>query len=345
MAIQALSIHGAGDLRLNLVEDTEPQAGEVLVRIEAGGICGSDLHYYLDGGFGAVRLREPMILGHEVSGTVASVGAEVAEIEVGDRVAINPSRPCGHCEYCEREWFNHCRNMRFYGSAMPFPHVQGAFREELVVDPRQCAVYSGDMDASTAAFAEPLSVLLHAANRFGELEGRDLLITGCGPIGALGILVARQRGARRIVVTDIAEGPLKLARELGADLGLNVARDPEALNHYVKAEGLFQGMWEASGNGKALSGAIESLEPRSRIIQIGLGGDVTLPLNRIAAKELELHGTFRFFSEFFEAVQLLEAGAIKVRPLLTKVFPLEKAEEAFQLAADRDQAMKVQLKF
>lgn len=286
-----------------------------------------------------------MILGHEVAGTVAAVGAEVVGIEAGDRVAINPSRPCGNCEYCKREWFNHCQNMRFYGSAMPFPHVQGAFREALVVDQRQCAVYSGNMHASMAAFAEPLSVLLYAANRFGDLEGRDLLITGCGPIGALGILVARQRGARRIVVSDIAEGPLKMARELGADAGLNVAQDPESLNDFVKKEGRFQGMWEASGNGKALSGALESLEPRSRIIQIGLGGDVTLPLNRIAAKELELHGTFRFYHEFYEAVKLLECGAIDVEPLLTEVFPLENAKEAFQLAADRNRAMKVQLRF
>ena len=137
------------------------------MRIEAGGICGSDLHYYFDGGFGTVRLKEPMILGHEIAGTVARVGAEVAGIKAGQRVAVNPSRPCGACRYCAEGKQQHCLNMLFYGSAMRFPHVQGGFREVLVCDEAQAVPVAATMSAAQAAFAEPFAVCLHAVNRAG----------------------------------------------------------------------------------------------------------------------------------------------------------------------------------
>ncbi len=345
MTTRALFIHSEKDLRVQEVAVPSLGEGEVKVRIKFGGICGSDLHYYLHGGFGTVRLREPMVLGHEVAGVIEAVGAAVKDLKVGDKIAVNPSRPCHTCEYCQKEMCNHCMNMRFYGSAMPFPHIQGAFRDILVAEATQCVVFPQTTDESIAAFAEPLSVVLHAAKQFGDLKSKDVLVTGCGPIGSLAVLVARAKGAKRIVVTDVADEPLAMAQTLGADLVINVRREMEGLLNYVKKERCFDCLFEASGNERALCDAIECLQPKARMIQIGLGGEMTLPINRIVAKELELCGTFRFHEEFSEAVQLLASGRVKVEPLLTEVLPMEKAIEAFELACDRSRAMKVQLSF
>ena len=137
--MKAIVIHAAHDLRLEDHEVDTLQPGQVEVQIARGGICGSDLHYYNHGGFGAVRLRQPMVLGHEVSGHISRLGEGVSRLQVGQLVAISPSRPCGTCKYCRAAKYNQCLNMRFYGSAMPFPHIQGAFRQSLVVDASQCA--------------------------------------------------------------------------------------------------------------------------------------------------------------------------------------------------------------
>src|SRR3954463_15352126 len=183
--MRAAVLHAARDLRIEGVPDAALGPGEVEVRIEAGGICGSDLHYYHDGGFGTVRLKEPMILGHEIAGTVARAGSEGASTTPGQRVAVNPSRPCGACRYCQEGKQNHCLDMRFYGSAMRFPHVQGGFREVLVGDDTQAVPVPATMSAAKAAFAEPFAVCLHAVNRAGPLLGKRVLVTGAGPIGAL----------------------------------------------------------------------------------------------------------------------------------------------------------------
>jgi len=194
--MKALVLHSARDLRL---EDRKPDAlgaGQVRVRIATGGICGSDLHYYNHGGFGTVRLREPMVLGHEVSGHVIELGAGVTGLSVGELVAVSPSRPCGNCRYCLEGLANHCMNMRFYGSAMPMPHIQGAFCEEIVAEAWQCARADG-LSAGEAAMAEPLAVCLHATRNAGPMLGKSVLVTGCGPIGVLSILCARRAKGRK----------------------------------------------------------------------------------------------------------------------------------------------------
>src|SRR4051812_34163470 len=245
--MRAAVLHAQRDLRIEDVAAPQPGPGEVAVRIEAGGICGSDLHYYFDGGFGTVRLKEPMILGHEVAGTITRLGDDVAGIRVGQRVAVNPSLPCGHCGYCQEGKQQHCLNMLFYGSAMRFPHVQGGFREMLVCDAAQVVPVPPAMSAAQAAFAEPLAVCLHAVNRAGPLLGKRVLVTGAGPIGALTVIAARRAGAREIVATDVADAPLAAAREVGADVTVNVAKG-DALGHYGADKGTFDVMFEASGN-------------------------------------------------------------------------------------------------
>ncbi|MEO0990407.1 MAG: L-idonate 5-dehydrogenase [Pseudomonadota bacterium] len=342
--MKAIVAHAAKDLRIEERDQPTPGPGEVLIRMERGGICGSDLHYYNHGGFGTVRLKEPMILGHEVSGRVEALGPDVSGLAAGDLVAVSPSRPCYTCAYCLEGRHNHCLNMRFYGSAMPFPHIQGAFREYLVADARQCAVAT-DLTAGEAAMAEPLSVVLHAAKRAGDLMGRRVLVTGCGPIGQLAVLVARAAGAREIVATDMTPFTLDMARKVGADRVHNVAEDRDALDAYSADKGHFDVLFECSGVAAALASTIPALRPGAIIMQLGLGGDMTLPVQAMTAKEIELRGSFRFHAEFFTAVELMQAGRLDVTPLITQTLPLDEAVQAFELASDRSRAIKAQIAF
>ncbi|MGB8814212.1 MAG: L-idonate 5-dehydrogenase, partial [Paracoccaceae bacterium] len=296
------------------------------------------------GGFGAIRLREPMILGHEVSAYVEQLGQGVTSLSLGQLVAVSPSRPCNACKYCAEGLQNQCLNMRFYGSAMPFPHIQGAFRESLVADASQCIPAAG-LTPGEAAMAEPLSVTLHATLRAGHMLGKRVLVTGCGPIGQLAILAARRAGAAEIVATDLSDFTLTMARTIGADRTINMATDPEALAAYSAGKGHFDVLYECSGAAPALTAGIHALRPRGVILQLGLGGDMTLPMMAITAKELELRGSFRFHGEFATGVALMQSGLIDVKPLITHTVALADAESAFKLASDRTCAMKAQIVF
>ena len=342
--MKSLVIHAAKDLRIEEHAAEPLGAGQVEIKLAAGGICGSDLHYYQHGGFGTVRLREPMILGHEVSGHVTALGSGVSGLSVGQLVAVSPSRPCYNCVYCQDGRHNHCLNMRFYGSAMPFPHIQGAFRQVLIADAAQCAPADG-LTAGEAAMAEPLAVCLHAINQAGPMMGKRVLVTGCGPIGLLTILAARRAGAAEIVATDITDFTLEMAAQNGADITINGRTNADALGAYQAGKGTFDVLFECTGVAAALASGIAALRPRGVIVQLGLGGDMQLPVQAITAKELELRGSFRFHREFFTGVQLMRKGLIDVKPLITQTMALDDAVAAFELAADRTQAMKAQIAF
>ena len=342
--MRAIVIHAAKDLRVEERPEEAPGEGQLRLRLATGGVCGSDLHYYNHGGFGTVRLREPMILGHEVSAYVESVGPGVTGYTEGQLVAVSPSRPCRACKYCLEGLPNQCLNMRFYGSAMPFPHIQGAFREVLVADQFQCVDATG-LTPGEAAIAEPLAVTLHATRRAGDMLGKRVLVTGCGPIGILSILAARRSGAQEIVATDLSDFTLALARKVGADRTINMASEPDALAAYNAGKGYFDVLYECSGAAPALAGGIAALRPRGIILQLGLGGDMSVPMMAITAKELDLRGSFRFHPEFAVGVSLMQKGLIDVKPLITHTVGLDKAEEAFLLASDRSQAMKAQIAF
>ena len=280
---RCLVIHAPTDLRLDEQDAGEIGPGQVLVRVGFGGICGSDLHYFHHGGFGTVRIQQPMVLGHEVAGTVAAVADDVTSVGVGDRVAVNPSRPCSACKYCLEGLPNQCLDMRFYGSAMRMPHIQGAFRDALVCNASQCHIVADGIPLQQAALAEPFSVGLHGVSRAGPLLGKRVLVSGCGPIGALALVAARVHGAAEIVVTDVVDEPL--------------------------------------------------------------GGDVSIPQNLVVAKELAILGSFRFHAEFALALQLINQRRVDLQPLITRAFPMAQAREAFELASDRKQAMKVLIDF
>lgn len=349
MALQAETraavLHAPHDLRVE--QRPLPPLGpkDVAVRIAAGGICGSDLHYYLHGGFGTVRLKQPMVLGHELAGVVVATGAEAGHLAAGQKVAVNPSLPCGSCRFCLAGLPQHCLDMRFFGSAMRMPHVQGGFADQLVCRAEQAVPVPDNVSLAEAAFAEPLAVCLHAVGRAGSVFGRRVLITGSGPIGLLLVIAARRAGAAEIVVTDILDAPLAKAREVGADLAVNLKMDPDALQPFAADKGQFDTIFEASGSGAAILSALPLIRPQGVLVQVGQGGEVALPISALVGKEIELRGSMRFHPEFATAVRFISEGLVDVKPLLTATLPLERAVEAFELAADKARSVKVQLSF
>jgi len=342
--MKAIVIHAAHDLRIEEAEIAGPGPGQVKLRMATGGVCGSDLHYYHNGGFGTVKLREPMILGHEVSAYVEELGNGVTGLKLGQLVAVSPSRPCGTCKYCVEGLRNQCLNMRFYGSAMPFPHIQGAFREAMVAEAWQCIPADG-LAAGEAAMAEPLAVVLHAVKRAGDLVGKRVLVTGCGPIGALAVLCARRAGAAEIVATDLSDFTLGIAKTCGADRTINMAKTPDALSDYNADKGTFDVLFECSGAVQALTAGIMAMRPRGVVMQLGMGGDMSVPMLAITVKELDLRGSFRFHEEYATGVAFMQRGLIDVKPLITHTLPLAQAVDAFTVASDRTQAMKAQIVF
>jgi L-idonate 5-dehydrogenase len=336
----ACRIHAKDDLRVEPQDMPEVGSGEVLLKLGAGGICGSDLHYYFEGRNGSFIVREPLIPGHEASAVVAAIGPGVTRVAVGDKVAVSPSHACGRCGYCRQGREQLCEHMRFLGSASLFPHVQGMFREYFVMGERQCYPVAGDVTLGELAFAEPLAVGLHAVNRGGELLGKSVLVTGAGTIGCLTLLAARLAGAARVAVSDILDRPLEQAKAVGADATLHAARDADALRTPQ-----FDVAFEVSGSFAALKTCVAAVKRGGIVVQVGTLPHEPLPfvVNELMAKELDLRGAFRWGIEFDWAVDYLSSRKVDVRPLLSGQYRLADAVDAFHAAADKNRSTKVQL--
>jgi L-idonate 5-dehydrogenase len=336
----ACRIHAKDDLRIEPIDMPEVGPGQVLLRLGAGGICGSDLHYYFEGRNGSFVVREPLIPGHEASATVAAIGPGVARVKVGDKVAVSPSHACGQCDYCREGREQLCRRMRFLGSASLFPHVQGMFSEYFVMGERQCYPVAGEVSLGELAFAEPLAVALHAVNRGTDLLGKSVLITGAGTIGCLTVMAARLAGAKSIAVSDVLDRPLAQAREVGADRTIRGDREADAL-----ATPQFDVCYEVSGNFAALKSCVAAAKRGGIVVQVGTLPHEPLPfvVNELMVKELDLRGAFRWGIEFDWAVEYLSSRRVDVRPLLTGQYPLKDAVEAFNLAKDKTRSTKVQV--
>jgi L-idonate 5-dehydrogenase len=349
MTLRIVRLHGQDDLRLETLAEPEAAPGEVIVAIGAAGFCGSDLHYYSHGGIGTIRVREPIILGHEAAGTVVALGADVDSLALGDVVAINPSHPCGHCRFCDLGQFQHCLNMRFKGSAMFLPHEQGFMRDRLAIGAGQCHRIAPGVPVTEAALAEPLAVCCRAVARAiqvgGDLAGKRVLVTGSGPIGVLCTALAHHHGAAEIVVTDLHDATLAIARALGASRTINLLKTPEALEPYQAEKGQFDLAFECSAAEPAVRSAIQCTRPLGTIVQVGVMGDTPLPFNMVVAKEINLIGTHRFDAEFGEAVALINQRVLNLSKVVTHVLPCEQAQDAIKIASDRTQAVKVQLTF
>jgi L-idonate 5-dehydrogenase len=336
----ACRIHGAHDLRVETLDPIDLAPHEVEMRLGAGGICGSDLHYLQHGRVGAFVIREPLVPGHEVSGVVERIGSAVTRVKPGDKVAVNPSHACGQCDYCFSGRFNLCRNMRFLGSASVFPHMQGMFRERFVMGERQLTPITEAISLGEIACAEPLSIGLHAVHRAGELLGKTVLITGGGTIGCMCVLAARLAGAAEVIVCDIAERSLTIARQVGADRVIRSDQvDPAELADIADVS------IEAAGSPAALTTCLQATRKGGRIVQVGTlpAEGVMFPANSVMQRELDYVGVFRAAHAFDWAVQALRTRRVDVRPLISAQIPIAEAQRAFELAADRSRSTKVQL--
>ena len=336
----ACRIHAKEDLRVEPQDMPVAGPNEVLLKLGAGGICGSDLHYFFEGRNGSFVVREPLIPGHEASAVVAAVGPGVTRVQVGDHVAVSPSHACGRCSYCRQGREQLCENMKFLGSASRYPHIQGMFREYFVMGERQCYPVAAGISLGELAFAEPLAVALHAVNRAGDLLGKSVLITGAGTIGCLTVLAARLAGAAKVTVSDVLDRPLEQAKSVGADAALHAARDADALRAPT-----FDVAYEVSGSFAALKTCIAATNRGGIVVQVGTLPHEPLPfvVNDVMAKELDLRGAFRWGIEFDWAVDYLSSRKVDVRPLLSGQYPLADAVDAFRAAADKKRSTKVQL--
>ena len=347
MKTKVVRLYKEHDLRIDEEIVPDLNAGTVLVRLGAGGICGSDLHYYHRGGMGDIRVVDPIVLGHEVAGTVEKIGEDVSSLSVGQKVALNPSTNCNECTFCMAGLQQHCTNMRFYGSAMFRPHVDGAFRQWMVVSSDQCVPVSAHIPLSVAAMSEPLAVCLHAAKRAlganKNFDGKRIIVTGAGPIGCLCVAVARYLGAAEVLVTDIQAHTLSVATNMGASKAVNVKFEENELVQYETNKGHFDYAFECSGVESAVAQAIQVLKPQGTLVQVGNAGSVAVPFNRLVPRELNIMGSFRFYEEFTEAAALLDKGTIDVSPMISHELPVDQAVQAFELASDRSQAVKVLL--
>jgi L-idonate 5-dehydrogenase len=345
MKTRACVLHGKGDVRIETREIGNVGPKQVRVRVGAGGLCGSDIHYFWDGGIGTIQVSEPIILGHEVAGTVEAIGGEVANVKRGDRVALCPSLPCGHCRFCLIGQQQHCLEMQFFGSAMRKPHCNGGFRDEIIVEDFQCEPV-GDIGLDEAACTEPLSVGLHAINNAGSIFGKRVLVMGAGPIGALLIGAARLAGAQEIVAVDLADAPLAAAIKMGATSTLNARSDPNQLAQLYSAEkGYFDAGFECTGAGVALGNMFPVVKPRGTIIAVGVSSGTHIPFNALVGKEIRLVGTHRFHAEYPIAARTISERRIDVRPIITATLPMDRIRDAFDVVRDRSSQMKVQLSF
>ncbi len=323
-------------------QQVDYQGTGTLVRITRGGICGSDLHYYQHGKVGSFAVKMPMILGHEVIGYV--VKSDNPELQENQKVAVNPSKPCGHCKYCEAGQENQCTTMRFFGSAMYFPHVDGGFSQYKIVDTAQCIPFNHQADDRVMVFAEPLAVCIHATHQAGDLQDKKVFISGVGPIGCLIAAAAKARGAAEVVCADISPRSLTMAEAMGATRTIDAANGD--FTPFLADKGYFDVSFEASGHPSSLTRCLEITRAKGTLVQVGMGGDVPgFPIMMLIAKEINLVGSFRFTHEFATAVEWLEKGTINPLPLYSGEFDYHEIDAALNFAGDKQKAAKVQLSF
>jgi L-idonate 5-dehydrogenase len=328
--MRAVVVHGAGDLRVDERPDPIPGDGEVLIAMEWGGVCGSDLSYWRHGGSGTAVLRHPLVLGHEVAGRIAGIGTGVTGHEVGQRVTVHPAELVGDGCLPERiaGRTNLYPRIRYFGSAAFDPHTDGGFSELRVVRAAQVRPLPDGVSTEHGALAEPLAVALHAVHRAGDLRGRDVLVNGAGPIGSLVVAAAKYRGAASVVAADIADSSLAVAKALGADELRNLAAGdtlPE------DAELVF----EASGAPAALGGVLRATARGGTVVQVGNlpGTAASAVLGDLVTREITWVGAYRFVEEISDALAAMHDG-LDVSPLITHRFGLDRAAEALAVAAD-----------
>jgi L-idonate 5-dehydrogenase len=342
--VRALRIHAQDDLRLDTVADPAPSAGETVVRVHYGGVCGSDLHYWHDGAVGASILRGPMVLGHEIVGTVEVPAADGSGPTMGQAVAIHPATTCGTCRWCIGGQANLCPESRYLGSAAQWPHTDGGFVDLLAVPSSRLIAVPAGLGLRRAALVEPAGIAWHAVNRAGavgaEISGGDVVIVGGGPIGLLVAAVSIFRGAATTTVIDLHEHPLRVATEIGVD---NVMTVDDRPGDAKEADIVF----ESSGSVPGLAMAIRSARRGGTVVVVGHPpiGDLPVPAGLLVTRELTVTGSLRLDSELVAALGFLADPRARVDPIVSDVFPIGRAIEAFGVAADAARSSKVLLDF
>lgn len=340
--MKAAVLHKARDLRLDEVPTPAYGPDDVLVRVKSVGICGSDVHYWRTGAIGDFVVREPMILGHEVAGVVAEVGANVKTLRVGDRVALEPGVPCRRCEACKTGRYNLCPDVQFFAT----PPVDGAL-SDFAMSPADFAYKIPDsLSLDAAALIEPLSVGIHACRRGNLSAGQNVFITGAGPIGLTSLAAAKAFGATEIFISDVRPHRLEVAKKMGATHVFDAREDAEAIvKEATNGRGVDLAI-ECAGAEPALVSCLKTAKSGGTIVVVGLGdnSNYTLPLVELAVKELDLKGIFRYAYTYPAAINLLASGAVDVEAMITHHFPLNDMLSAFEYAEKgTDGAVKVMI--
>ena len=307
-----------GDVELGSAPVPTLEADQVLVQVAAVGVCGSDVHYYQHGRIGPYVVEHPLVLGHELSGTITAVGADVAADRIGERVAVEPQRPCRVCTQCKAGRYNLCPDIEFFAT----PPIDGAFCEYVAIQSDFAHAIPDSISDEAAALIEPLSVGIWACKRADVGPGSTVLIAGAGPIGVIMAQTARAFGATTIYITDIADDRRAFALQHGATHAL----DPRT----ESVEGLdVDAFIDASGVAAAVQTGIRAVRPGGRAILVGMGNDsVELPVSFIQNREIWLSGVFRYANTWPLGIKLVESGAVDLDVLVTGRFPLANAEEA-----------------
>ncbi|MFM9373332.1 NAD(P)-dependent alcohol dehydrogenase [Streptomyces sp. Da 82-17] len=329
--MRAAVLHGPGELRVEERPVPTPGPRQVLVRVDAVGTCGSDVHYYRHGRIGDFVVEAPMVLGHEPAGTVVASGPGATRHRIGQRVSVEPGTPCGGCAECRLGRYNLCPDMVFYAT----PPVDGVFCEYAAVHEEFAHAVPDSVGDEAAALLEPLSVGVWSCRKARVGPGDRVLVTGAGPIGLVAAQTALAYGASEVTVTDVAPRRLALARELGMQ-AVDVSRTPLRDLGYEPSVVL-----ECSGVPAVIGEAIRSTARAGRVVLVGMGGDeVPLPLAKVQNYELEVTGTFRYANTWPTAIDLAASGRVALDPLVTHRFGLADAERALTVGAEDPTAVK-----
>jgi L-iditol 2-dehydrogenase len=318
--MKTVRLHAAGDLRLHEEPVPRPAGGEILLRVRVVGICGSDLHWFAEGGIGEARLDKPVVLGHEFA----------AVTEAGRRVAVDPSIPCGECEICREGNPNLCEKVVFAG----YGRQEGALREYLAWPERNCFPIPDSISDSDGVMLEPLGVALHAVDLAHLRHDMRVAVLGCGPIGLLILQLVRLFGVKSILATEVLPHRVEAARALGFE-DCRLAEKSSTVLPGIEAP---HAVFECAGENAAVETAVDILRPGGKILLAGIPADDRTAFRASVARRKGI--TFllvrRMKNTYPRAIELVEKGLVDVRSLVTHRFPLEKAAEAFATAARRE---------
>lgn len=320
------------------------KATDVLLRVAAVGLCGSDIHYYREGRIGDQVVAYPFVAGHECSGVVEAIGSGVANLKPGDRVVVDPAIVCGTCDQCQAGRTNTCRHLLFLGTP---GQLSGCLTEQVVVPGRNCHVLKEEMSFEEGVLVEPLSIAVHSFRLLDRFRPESMAVLGCGPIGLSVIFVAGAYGIRRIYATDKVEARVEAARPAGACWSGNPDREDIVAEVARLEPKLPEAVFECSGDPAALDQAVDLLRPGGRLMILGIPAQdrVSFDIHKLRRKEIAIHNVRRQRHCFEEAMSLIETKKIDVRFLVTHVFSLDEAAEAFDLAASyRDGVLKAVVK-